>query len=143
MNQTTANPIKQAYRRYMLHLGIASAVYVVVVLGADLLVKHLDLQGPLRYTLLLAPLVPVGFMLPIMVRYLRETDEFERRIVTESLAIAAAVTAMLSVTYGFLENVGLPHLSAWWTYGIVMGSWLVARFFVARHYGSGFGCNAL
>lgn len=137
------NPTAQAYRRYLAHLGIASACYVAFILAATWFVERFEPQGALRLVLLLAPLVPVAFMLPVMVRYFREADEFERRVVTESLAIAAAITAMLSVTYAFLENVGLPHLSAWWTWSVVMGSWLVARFFVARHYGSGFGCNAL
>ena len=48
--------------------------------------------------------------------------------------IAAAVTGLSSATYGFLELAGLPHLSAWVTWIVVMGSWAVARSVVARHY---------
>ena len=42
--------------------------------------------------------------------------------------------ALLAITYGFLETVGLPHLSAWFTYAAVMLAWIVAQPFVARRY---------
>jgi cytochrome c oxidase subunit IV len=137
----TANPTTQAKRRYVRRFSIVMTAYLVTLFATTALVDHYALQGAVRYVLLLSALVPVGFMVPIMVQYLRESDEFERRIVTESLAVAAGITAMLSVTYGFLESfVGMPRPSAWFTWVAVMGSWFVARFFVARHYG-GFGCN--
>jgi hypothetical protein len=128
------NPTTQARRRYLTGLSIALVAYLVVLFGTLNLVERLEPSGPLRYLLLLAPLVPVAFLIPLVIRYLRDTDEFERRVVTESLAIAAGITAILSVTYGFLENAGLPHLSAWWTWCVLMGSWGVARVFVARQY---------
>jgi len=140
---STPNPTYRAYRRYIVRIGTAGAAYIAIIFGTTWTVVHLDPHGALRYALLLAPLVPVAWMVAIMVQYFRDADEFERRVVTESLAIAAGVTAMLSVTYGFLENAGLPHLSAWVTWTVVMASWFVARFFVARHYGSGFGCTPL
>ena len=134
MNQT--NPTVQAQKRYTIRFIIATVAYVVVLTATLSIVKHLPAHTPLWWALILAPLVPVGFMVPIVLTYFRETDEFERRVLTDSLAIAAGITAALSVTYGFLENAGLPHLSAWWTWIVVMGSWLIARLFVSRQYGS-------
>ncbi|MBV8490283.1 MAG: hypothetical protein JO199_07120 [Candidatus Eremiobacteraeota bacterium] len=128
------NPTTKATRRYLTGLTLAITAYVVVLFAAYTAVERWQPAGPVRYLLLLAPLIPVAFLIPLVVRFLRETDEFERRIVTESLAIAGGVTAILAVTYGFLENTGLPHLSAWWTWVVLMGSWLVARIFVARSY---------
>jgi ABC-type spermidine/putrescine transport system permease subunit II len=132
--QKPVNPTSQAQRRYIVAMAVAMTVYVVVLCGALTLVGRFEPQGVLRYALLMAPLVPVAFVGVAVLRYFRETDEFERRIMTESLAIAAGVTAFLSVTYGFLENTGLPPLSAWYTWMVLMGSWLIARFFVAKVY---------
>jgi hypothetical protein len=88
----------------------------------------------LRYAVALLPLIPVATLVPIFIGYYRNTDEFERRMQAESLAIAGGVTAMLSVTYGFLEMAGLPHLSAWWTWAVLMVSWAIARPIVGRFY---------
>ena len=128
------NPTVAATRRYNVGLALAMAAYLVVLFATIWTIRHYDPQGFLRFVLALAPLVPIALIVPIGVRYFRETDEFERRMTTESLAIAAGVTALLSATYAFLENAGLPPLSAWWTWTVLMLSWAVARMTVCRRY---------
>jgi len=118
----------------MVQMGLLTAAYVAVLYAAIATVNAIHPTGLLRYALLLAPVVPVALIVPAIVRYFVATDDYERRVMTESLAIAAAVTALCAVTYGFLEIAGLPRPSAWLTWLVVMGSWAVARFVVARHY---------
>jgi hypothetical protein len=129
-----ANPTQAAGRRYIVQMGILIGAYVAVLYGSIATVNALHPAGALRYLLYLAPVVPVALILPTIVRYFLATDDYERRVITESLAIAAAITALLAVTYGFLEAAGLPRPSAWITWFVLMGSWAVARFVVARHY---------
>jgi hypothetical protein len=133
MNQTSVNPTTLACRRYQRQMLVTVIVYMIVLFGSVTALKHIP-AGALRYAVSLLPLIPVAFLVPIVLRYLRETDEYERRMQVESLAIAAGVTAMLSVTYGFLELAGLPHLSAWWTWTVLMVAWAVARPLLARCY---------
>lgn len=128
------NPTSAAGRRYFIQAGMLAVAYVFVLFGAIAVVNEVHPTGIARYALLLAPVIPVGLLVPVIVRYFRDTDEFERRVMTESLAIAAAITALFSVTYGFLETAGLPHLSAWVTWAVVMISWAIARSVVASHY---------
>jgi hypothetical protein len=128
------NPTQAAGRRYLAQLFVLMVVYVAVLFGAIAIVNAMHPTGALRYAILLVPLVPVVLLVPAILRYFVETDEFERRVMTESLAIAAAVTALLAVTYGFLEVAGLPRPSAWMTWIVLMGAWAVARFLVTRHY---------
>lgn len=128
------NPTVAATRRYNAGLALAMAAYVAILFATVWSIHRYDPQGALRYALALAPLVPVALIFPIGVRYFRETDEFERRMMIESLAIAAGVTALLSATYAFLENAGFPRLSAWWTWSVVLGSWAIARMTVCRRY---------
>jgi hypothetical protein len=125
--QRLTNPTTRASRRYVVQLSIAMSLYVLLLVGSILAVQRLNVEGAWRYLLILLPLLPVAAIVPAVVRYVRDTDEFERQLTTESLAIAAGVTAVFSVTYGFLESAGLPHLSAWYTWLVVMGSWGVAR----------------
>ena len=41
----------------------------------------------------------------------------------EGLAIAAAVTAGLTFTYGFLESAGFPKVSMFWVWGVMGTVW--------------------
>jgi hypothetical protein len=133
MDQTSINPTTLACRRYIRQMAVMTTAYVVVLFVSVTVLKHMH-PGPLRYVVALLPLIPVASLVPIFIGYYRTTDEFERRMQAESLAIAGGVTAMLSVTYGFLEIAGLPHLSAWWTWTVLMVSWAIARPLVGRHY---------
>jgi hypothetical protein len=130
----TINPTKVAARSYRIQLAVTMGLYVAILIASIEALNRLNPQGALRYALILAPLVPVALLVPAVVNYFRNSDELERRIVTEAFAIGAAVTAMLSVTYGFLENAGLPHLSAWWTWTVVMGVSAIARIALNRRY---------
>ena len=109
------------------------AAYVVIVLISVRAINQ-GLHDPLRLVFALLPLVPVAFVFAAIVRYMSSIDELQRQITIESLALAAGITALLAITYGFLETVGLPHLSAWFTYAAVMVAWIVAQPFVARRY---------
>ena len=66
---------------------------------------------------------------------LSRTDELQRRVYLESLAIAAGVTAFLSLTYGFLEDfAGLPHIPAWWTFVLIGTVWGATSCLLWRRY---------
>jgi hypothetical protein len=129
-----SNPTTIATRRYMIQVTVAMVAYVAILFTVMWALNRFDLHGILRYAVTLAPLVPIAFLIPAIARYFRESDELERRIVTEAFAIGAGVTAILSVTYGFLENTGLPHLSAWWTWTALMGASVIARLALNRRY---------
>jgi hypothetical protein len=50
-------------------------------------------------------------------------DEFMRLRSLEGIAIAAAVTAGLSLSYGFLESAGFPRVSMFWVWGVMGVTW--------------------
>lgn len=127
------NPTDMAKRRYTIRFWIAMAAYVVIVM-ASVHALNGGLSGPLRILVALTPLVPIAAIFVCFVQFMQNIDELERQIHMEALAIAAGVTAMLSVTYGFLEVAHLPNPSAWYTYAVVMLAWLIATPFVSRRY---------
>jgi hypothetical protein len=133
MNQIAPNPTTLACRRYIRQMAGMTIAYLIVLFGAVTALKHVH-TGPLHYVIALLPLIPVALLVPIFIGYLQNTDEFERRMQTESMAIAGGLTAMLSVTYGFLEVAGWPHPSAWWTWCVFMVAWAIARPIVGRYY---------
>ena len=58
-----------------------------------------------------------------VVRAIRGSDEFIRKTTLEHLAIAAAVTAGVTFTYGFLEIAGFPKLSMFVVWPLMGAVW--------------------
>jgi hypothetical protein len=53
-------------------------------------------------------------------------DEYIRQFALENIAIAAAVTAGVTFTYGFLETAGFEKLSMFTVWTVLCGTWGVA-----------------
>jgi hypothetical protein len=128
------NPTRRAARRYAVQFSVTMALYIVVLVSALEVIQRYTIVGSWRLVLLLLPLIPVIAIVPTVLRWYRDTDEFERRLTTESLAIAAGVTAVYAVTCGFLEIAGMARVSAWYTWLVVMGSWFLARLILRLRY---------
>ena len=54
---------------------------------------------------------------------IRRSDEFIRKTTLEHIAIAAAITAGWTFTYGFLENAGFPRLSMFTVWPVMGAAW--------------------
>jgi hypothetical protein len=113
---------RDARRRYQLELAGSGVAYILVLFTSLTFGKPMA-EGALRTALLLTPAIPVGLMIWVIARQFRRMDEFIRLRTLESLAIAAAVTAGLSLTYGFLEGAGFPRLSLFWVWGVMGLVW--------------------
>jgi hypothetical protein len=125
---------RDARRKYLLELGVSMAIYILVLFGALSIAKPMP-EGALRTALLLTPMIPIALAIWAIARQFRRMDEFIRLRTLESLAIAAAVTAGLSLTYGFLEGAGFPRLSMFWVWpvmGFVWGGFECLRCVVKR-----------
>jgi len=130
----TENPTTLATYRYYWQFGFAMAAYVIMIFGSIAAIKHYDLTGGIEAAVALIPVIPIVLVFAAIVRFFATTDELERQINIECLAIAAGLTALLAITYYFLEGIGLPRVSALWTFLAVMLIWGVAKCFVARKY---------
>ena len=128
----SANPTDLAKRRYTIRFWIAMSVYIVTIYPISTAVGHT--AGAAKVAIALTPLIPMVAVFLAIVDMLRGVDELERQIHIEALAIAAGLTALLAFTYGFLELAGLPHPSAWFTWSVLMFSWLAVTPFVSRKY---------
>lgn len=125
---------REANRKYRLELGAAMLAYMAVLFGSIYLGKPME-PGVPRTLLLMSPAIPLLLAIWAIVRHFGRMDEFMRLRSLESFAIAGAVTAGVTFTYGFLEGAGFPKLSMFWVWGLMGLTWgLVAglRCLVAR-----------
>lgn len=113
---------------YLKELGGAISLYVIVLSVALVVGKSMS-PGLPQVAVLVSPMLPFALAVWAIVRQIRRSDEFIRKSILEHLAIAAAVTAGWTFTYGFLETSGYPRLSmfvVWPVMGAVWGVLAVA-----------------
>ena len=115
---------KEANRKYRIELGAALLLYAAVLSGSLTVARSMP-EGWLRTLVLILPAIPVMLSVWAIARHFRRMDEFMRLRSLEGLAIAAAVTAGLTFTYGFLEEAGFPKLSMFWVWGVMGSTWAV------------------
>ena len=130
--RATTNPTTQAQRRYLFEMAIALAAYLAILFTTRYFFRAAS--GPWEWVVALLPVLPVIGILVAVLRWLAGTDEFNRRLIVDALAIAGGTTALLAATYGFLEGSPLPRPSAWWTWTVFMVTWLVVTLVMKRRY---------
>jgi hypothetical protein len=121
-------------QRYLREFSAAMVAYTLVLVVSLTALKGVGDSSIWRYPLAVLPVLPGVAALIAFVRRLRDMDELERRIQFEALGIAFAVTILVTFTYGFLENAGLPRLSAIWVTPFMIAAWGVSSLLVNRRY---------
>ena len=122
-------------RRYYIELGSALALYMVVLCTSLYLLQQFHDMGRLLRTLVsLAPVLPAGLMCWAIVRQMRRLDEMHLRIQFEALGFAFAASALLTFSYGFLENVGFPHITWHWVWPVMGMMWILGLAIARRRY---------
>ncbi len=125
--------MKSAGWTYLKEFGAAMLVYVIVVfVSTFIIIAHP--HAPWRFPLALTPMVPATFALWAFVRHLRRLDELQRRIQFEALSIAFGGTALLTFSYGFVENVGFPHLNWFFVWPLMAVLWGIGQALARRRY---------
>ncbi len=118
-------------KMYLRELFGSIAIYAAILSAAIYFGKAME-PGLLRTLILVSPML--GFMLALwaVVRQMGRIDEFVRKTTLENLAMAAAITAGLSFTYGFLELAGYPKLSMFSVWCVLGGAWAAITFVRCR-----------
>lgn len=122
-----------ANKRYALELGGSMLVYAAVLVGAILLINAHPLAW-WRFLAAILPVVPVSYGITAIMRRIRVMDELQQRIQLEALAFSFMVTAVLTMTYGFLQVVGFPSLNWTWVFPLMVGLWGIGQWVAGRRY---------
>jgi hypothetical protein len=108
----------QPGRAYKIAASVWMVLYIALVLGVALAIKH-DIvpPGPLRYALAVTPSVPIAGMIFAFSRYMRDSDEYIRALLSRRIVVAAGLTFILSNSWGFMEAfAGAPHIELYWVF---------------------------
>jgi hypothetical protein len=108
------NRFERGSQRYFIEVVGALLLYAVILVGRK------GMQGDLKVALTLASIVPVWLIALAVVRFYRAQDEYLRQKMLLSMAMGGGLTALILMSYGQLESIGLPPLSRPWAW-IIMG----------------------
>lgn len=112
---------KRVTRAYHRELFGAIALYTVLLMAAIRFGRPME-DGVLRTLVLVSPMIGFGAAIWVIARHLARVDEFIRKQLMENVALAAAITAGLTFTYGFLETAGFPKLSMFTVWCVLCGT---------------------
>ena len=107
---------------YYRELAASIAVYILLLVPALRFGPQITTPA-LRVLAMTSPMIGFCLMVWAVARQLKRSDEFMRQTHLENFAIAAAITAGLSFTYGFLEGAGFPRLSMFVVWMVMGSSW--------------------
>jgi hypothetical protein len=120
-------------KRYMREFLPAMMVYALMVIVSVWLVKH-QIYPSLRIVFALLPMIPALFAMWAAIRYFRGLDELQRRIQFEGVAFGFLATCLIFLTWGFLQNAGLPHADVIWVAPVLVFFWGVGACVAKRRY---------
>lgn len=134
MAEHVPEKMKPAAQRYAREMIIAGLLYSVIVFaGAS--ATRLELPHWVIIVAAIAPILPALMMLRAYITFVNGVDEFQRRIQSEAVMIAAGITGFGTFSYGFLEEwAGFPHVPLIWVLPILIGSWGIALCFIRLKY---------
>lgn len=131
MSQTTVSTIvRNALPAFLCFLAYA----ITLIVSLRLLAGGID-NNALGIAISVSPMLPALLLCLSIVGVLRKSDEMQRQLQLEALALAFAGTALVTFSYGFLENVGFPPLSAFAVLPLMFGLWVFGVLLGRLRYG--------
>lgn len=96
--------------RAQIEFGLGLLAYLMVLVGV-VTVLRANPDASWRYVVAVLPVAPAALTVWMFVRALARLAELQKRIQMLSFGFSLGATALLTFGYGFLEGVGMPHLS--------------------------------
>lgn len=96
-------------RRNLVRVLASFAIWAVAFVAVSQLIKREILGGPLSWLAALLPVALGVLVLATYARFLRQTDELQRLILLEALALAAGGTFFAVCCYQVFERLGAPQ----------------------------------
>lgn len=112
---------------------LALALYAVTVFLSIWIIQRSH-HGWWRIPIAVTPILPCLLFVRALLRFYGRCDELQIRIHLQSLAFAFGGTAILTLTYGFLQNAGFPDINYVWVWPLMGTLWLIGAAMAKRKY---------
>ncbi|HKJ37774.1 MAG TPA: hypothetical protein VJ972_03290 [Anaerolineales bacterium] len=125
---------KTIMRRYMKELFSAMAAYTLILITSLSVLKNYEFTKFWQIVISLSPAIPVTFVILAIMRLLKDSDEMQQRVQLLATSFSAAVTGLITFSYGFLENVGFPKFPTFFIFPMLIAIWGISLRYFSRKY---------
>lgn len=115
---------KQVHSRFRREMALSFVLYVVLLTTSIKFGRPMP-DSAVRTMLLFSPMIGFLGFIWALARHVSRIDEYQRQFLLETWAIAAALTAAATFSYGFLETAGFPKISMFNVWMIMGGAWAI------------------
>jgi hypothetical protein len=120
-------------KRYIREFGAAMAAYSVMVPVSVWLLKGHE-HTPIGYAIAFLPIIPSALAVWAFMRMFGGLDELQRRIQFEAVAFSFLATCLITLTWAFQQNAGLPRFDVSWVAPLLIMLWGVGLGVAKRRY---------
>ena len=125
---------KKIMQRYMKNLFLSMIAYTVILITSLTVLKNYEFTRFWQIVISLSPAVPVAFVILAVMRLLKDSDEMQQRVQLLATSFSAAVTGLVTFSYGFLENVGFPKFPTFFIFPMLIAIWGISLGYFSRKY---------
>ena len=127
-----------AGKRYIKALWPILIFYSLSLFASIWTIKHGVESVPLRTIVAITPALAIVLLMRAALRYLREIDELQRRIETESIGVASLLTSLLYFGAGLLQQAKVIDIGAGvamiWVFPLLCLIYGIAKMILTRRY---------
>ena len=120
-------------KRYLKISGSSMAAYVAIVPISMWLLRGHE-RTLLGYCIAFLPIIPSTFAMLGFMRMFRGLDELQRRIQLEAVAFSFLATCLITLTWAFQQNAGLPRFDVSFVAPLLILLWGLGLCVAKRRY---------
>jgi hypothetical protein len=120
-------------KRYLREFGGSMALYSVMVPISMRLLRGHE-HTPLGYCIAFLPIIPSALALWAFMRMFRSLDELQRKIQFEAVGFSFLATCLITLTWAFQQNAGLPRFDVSWVAPLLILLWSLGLGIAKRRY---------
>jgi len=120
-------------KRYQKEFLTAMAGYTATVPLSMWLLRGHE-HTPLGYCIAFLPIIPSAFAMWAFLRFFGGLDELQRRIQYEAAAFSFLATFLITLTWAFQQNAGLPRFDVSFVAPLLILMWSLGLFIAKRRY---------
>jgi|HubBroStandDraft_5_1064220.scaffolds.fasta_scaffold70031_3 hypothetical protein len=120
-------------KRYLREFGGSMALYSVMVPISMRLLRGHE-HTPLGYCIAFLPIIPSALALWAFMRMFRGLDELQRKIQFEAVGFSFLATCLITLTWAFQQNAGLPRFDVSWVAPLLILLWSLGLGIAKRRY---------
>ena len=124
----------QVMKRYTKEFSTAMIAYVITLIVSISVLKSYEFPRLWQIVISIVPALPVFFVIVSLMRMIRDCDELQQRVQLLAISLSAALTGLITFSYGFLENVGFPKFPTFFVFPILIMIWGIGLAFFSKRY---------